>query len=116
MRPFCVTGPADAVDEATANAVTATNRPSLNPCIEPGLRDERFDPSSGGRISAGQRTSEPKRLRLIRAGRPDEALAAASEVAVSSTVHDLVVGSGLRFTDHGVHELKGVPGAWHLYR
>ena len=44
------------------------------------------------------------------------AMAGASEVVVSSTVYDLVVGSGLSFTDHGVHKLKGVPGEWHLYR
>ena len=43
------------------------------------------------------------------------AIAAPSEILVSSTVKDLVVGSGLRFNDHGVHELKGVPGEWHLY-
>jgi class 3 adenylate cyclase len=37
------------------------------------------------------------------------------EVLVSSTVKDLVVGSRLRFEEHGVHELKGVPGEWRLY-
>jgi class 3 adenylate cyclase len=37
------------------------------------------------------------------------------EVLVSSTVKDLVVGSGLGFDDRGEHELKGVPGAWRLY-
>jgi class 3 adenylate cyclase len=37
------------------------------------------------------------------------------EVLVSSTVKDLVAGSGLRFKDRGVHELKGVPGEWHLF-
>jgi class 3 adenylate cyclase len=37
------------------------------------------------------------------------------EVLVSSTVKDLVVGSSLRFTAHGVHQLAGVPGEWHLY-
>jgi pimeloyl-ACP methyl ester carboxylesterase/class 3 adenylate cyclase len=42
-------------------------------------------------------------------------LAGAGEVLVSSTVHDLVAGSGLRFEDRGVHVLKGVPGDWHLY-
>jgi class 3 adenylate cyclase len=36
------------------------------------------------------------------------------EVLVSSTVRDLVTGSGLRFRDRGVHELKGVPGPWQL--
>jgi len=39
----------------------------------------------------------------------------AGEVLVSSTVKDLVVGSGLRFRDRGVHSLKGVPGEWSLF-
>jgi class 3 adenylate cyclase len=43
------------------------------------------------------------------------ALAGASEVLVSSTVKDLVAGSGLTFVDRGEHELKGVPGSWRLY-
>jgi len=37
------------------------------------------------------------------------------EVLVSSTVKDLVAGSGLEFDDRGVHELKGIPGEWRLY-
>lgn len=44
------------------------------------------------------------------------ALANASEVLVSSTVKDLVSGSGLAFEDAGVQELKGVPDRWQLYR
>ena len=44
------------------------------------------------------------------------ALAGASEVLVSSTVRDLVAGSGLAFEDAGEHELKGVPDRWRLYR
>jgi class 3 adenylate cyclase len=39
----------------------------------------------------------------------------AGEVLVSSMVKDLVAGSGLLFEDRGEHELKGVPGPWHLY-
>jgi pimeloyl-ACP methyl ester carboxylesterase len=42
-------------------------------------------------------------------------LASAGEVLVSSTVKDLVAGSGLRFSDRGVYELKGIPGTWQLY-
>jgi len=38
-----------------------------------------------------------------------------SEVLVSSTVKDLVGGSGLRFADRGVHSLKGVPEEWRLF-
>jgi len=34
---------------------------------------------------------------------------------VSSTIKDLVVGSGIEFDDRGEHHLKGVPGTWHLY-
>jgi class 3 adenylate cyclase/pimeloyl-ACP methyl ester carboxylesterase len=37
------------------------------------------------------------------------------EVLVSSTVKDLVAGSGLTFEDRGHHELKGIPGEWRLY-
>jgi class 3 adenylate cyclase len=44
------------------------------------------------------------------------ALAGPSEVLVSSTVKDLVAGSGLAFSDRGEHELKGVPESWHLFR
>ena len=43
------------------------------------------------------------------------ALAGAGEVLVSSTVKDLVAGSGLRFADRGTQSLKGVPGEWHLF-
>ena len=42
------------------------------------------------------------------AGRP-------GEVTTTSTVKDLVIGSGLEFTGRGVHQLKGVPGEWSLY-
>ncbi|HXJ62122.1 MAG TPA: adenylate/guanylate cyclase domain-containing protein, partial [Actinomycetota bacterium] len=38
-----------------------------------------------------------------------------SQILVSSTVRDLVAGSDLKFEDLGTHELKGVPGEWHLY-
>lgn len=40
------------------------------------------------------------------------ALAGPSQVAVSSTVRDIVAGSARRFTDHGEYRLKGVPGIW----
>ena len=44
------------------------------------------------------------------------ALANGDEVLVSHTVKDLVAGSGLRFQDYGMHELKGVPDAWQIFR
>jgi pimeloyl-ACP methyl ester carboxylesterase len=43
------------------------------------------------------------------------AIAGPSEVLVSSTVRDLVVGSGIAFEDRGGFALKGVPGEWRLY-
>ena len=43
------------------------------------------------------------------------ALAQPGEVLVSTTVRDLVAGSGLQFEERGIHTLKGVPGAWPLY-
>jgi class 3 adenylate cyclase len=46
--------------------------------------------------------------RVAAAAKPDE-------VIVSSTVRDLVAGSGLKFSDRGMHRLKGVPDEWHLY-
>jgi class 3 adenylate cyclase len=42
-------------------------------------------------------------------------LAAPGEVLVSSTVKDLVAGSGLRFDDRGEHQLKGIADAWRLF-
>jgi len=43
------------------------------------------------------------------------ALAGANDVLASSTLRDLVIGSGLEFEDRGNHELEGVPGEWHLF-
>ena len=42
-------------------------------------------------------------------------LARAGEILVSSTVKDLVVGSGLEFTERGAHALRGVPGEWSVF-
>ena len=41
--------------------------------------------------------------------------AAPAEVLVSSTVKDLVAGSGIGFSERGTVELKGVPGEWSLF-
>lgn len=43
------------------------------------------------------------------------ALAGRSEVLVSSTVKDLVAGSGLRFNDRGNQILQGIPGEWRIF-
>jgi class 3 adenylate cyclase/pimeloyl-ACP methyl ester carboxylesterase len=43
------------------------------------------------------------------------AMAGPNDVLVSSTLRDLVIGSGLEFEDRGAHRLKGVPGGWRLF-
>ena len=43
------------------------------------------------------------------------ALAGPNDVLVSSTLRDLVIGSGLEFEERGAYELKGVPGEWRLF-
>ena len=42
-------------------------------------------------------------------------MAQPGEVLVSRTVVDLVVRSGIQFSDRGEHDLKGVPGSWRIF-
>jgi class 3 adenylate cyclase len=51
----------------------------------------------------------------VHIGQRVSALAGPSEVLASSTVKDLVAGSGIRFTDRGPHVLKGVPDQWRVF-
>ncbi len=51
----------------------------------------------------------------VHIGQRVSALARPSEILASSTVKDLVAGSGIEFADRGEHELKGVPGSWRLF-
>jgi class 3 adenylate cyclase len=51
----------------------------------------------------------------VQIGARVSALAGPNEVLVSSTLCDLVIGSGLAFEERGTHELKEVPGEWHLF-
>ena len=73
-------------------------------------------------LRAGVHTGEIDRLEhdiaglAVHAGARIAALAGPGEVLVSSTVKDLVIGSGLEFADRGVHELNGVPGEWQLWQ
>jgi class 3 adenylate cyclase len=72
-------------------------------------------------VRAGLHTGEFERLEKklaglgIAVGARVAAHAGPGEVMVSSTVKDLVAGSGIEFEDRGEHELKGVPGEWRLY-
>ena len=51
----------------------------------------------------------------VHVGARISAHAGAGEVLVSTTVKDLVAGSGLQFEERGVRPLKGVPGDWPLF-
>jgi len=66
----------------------------------------------GERSSAGtcEVISDPVAGLAVHIGARIAALAASGEVLLSSTVRDLVVGSGFPFAERGRHELKGVPG------
>jgi len=50
----------------------------------------------------------------VHIGARASALSGPNDVLVSSTLRDLVIGSGLEFEDRGAHQLKGVPGEWHV--
>lgn len=77
--------------------------------------------SLGIRIRAGLHTGECEVIGdklggiAVHIGARVAAMAAPAEVLASSTVKDLVAGSGLRFLDRGIHALKGVPGEWRLF-
>ena len=77
--------------------------------------------SIGIEIRAGLHTGECEEIDdniggiAVHIGARVAALAAPGQVLVSSTVKDLVAGSGLKFADRGEHSLKGVPGEWRLY-
>jgi len=75
----------------------------------------------GLEVRAGIHTGEIERTAndisgvAVHVGARVAALAAPSEVLVTSTVKDLVLGSGLEFEARGTHTLKGVPGEWTLF-
>jgi pimeloyl-ACP methyl ester carboxylesterase len=76
---------------------------------------------AGFQVRAGLHTGEIERDGdqiagvAVHIGSRVMATADAAEVVVSSTVKDLVAGSGISFTDRGMFALKGVPDEWRLY-
>jgi pimeloyl-ACP methyl ester carboxylesterase len=94
-------GPTRAIESARAIVAAA---PSLGIEVRAGLHsgecELRGDDLGGMAVHIGARVS---------------ARAGPGEVLVSSTLKDLVVGSGIEFDDRGTAELKGVPGEWRLY-
>lgn len=76
----------------------------------------------GLQVQAGLHTGECERLAnddigglAVHIGARISGLADAGEVLVSSTVRDLIVGSGQILEDRGEHQLKGIPGSWRLF-
>jgi class 3 adenylate cyclase len=75
----------------------------------------------GLNVRAGLHTGECEQIGdklsgvAVHIGARIAAVAGPGEVLVSSTVKDLVAGSGLAFVERGEHALKGIPGQWKLY-
>jgi class 3 adenylate cyclase len=73
-------------------------------------------------VRAGLHTGECERMgdniggMAVHIGSRVAALADPGEVLASSTVKDLVAGSGIAFEDRGAHALKGVPGEWRIFQ
>src|SRR5205823_14618456 len=77
---------------------------------------------SGLEVRAGVHTGECERMGdnigglAVHIGSRVAGLAGPGEVFASSTVKDLVSGSGIVFEDRGKHPLKGIPGEWRVFR
>jgi len=83
--------------------------------IAEGVRDLGIDVRSGLHTGECELIDGKIAGIAVHTGSRVAAYAGPGEVLVSSTVKDLVAGSGLEFEDRGVHDLKGVPGEWRLY-
>jgi class 3 adenylate cyclase len=94
-------GPARGIRCARAIRAAATElQIDVRIGLHTGEIELRADDISGLAVHIGQRVS---------------AAAERGEIVVSSTVKDLVAGSGIEFEDRGEHALKGVPGSWRLF-
>ncbi|MDQ3996682.1 MAG: adenylate/guanylate cyclase domain-containing protein [Gemmatimonadota bacterium] len=88
-------------------------------CARQAVRDA---PRIGIELRAGVHAGECELMNgdvggiAVHVGARIASLADSGEVLVSSTVKELVAGSDLAFADRGVHELKGVPAQWQVYR
>jgi class 3 adenylate cyclase len=84
--------------------------------IRSGIGDLGLDVRIGLHAGECERVGTGLRGVAVHVGARIGALASAGEILVSSTVRDLVAGSGIAFEDAGTHELKGVSEAWVLHR
>ncbi|HJP70583.1 MAG TPA: adenylate/guanylate cyclase domain-containing protein [Candidatus Limnocylindria bacterium] len=81
-----------------------------------GLRDLGLEVRVGLHAGECERAGPALRGVAVHIGARIQSLAAPGEILASSTVRDLVAGSGIGFEDAGMRQLKGVPEPWHLYR
>ena len=79
------------------------------------VRELGLDVRAGIHTGECERVGEKIAGLAVNVGARVSSVAQPGEVLVSSTVKDLVAGSGIDFEDRGEHELKGVPGEWRLY-
>ncbi len=109
----------DEVDTAGDGFLAAFDGPARAIRCACAIRDEVH--SLGLEIRAGLHTGECELVNgklagiAVHTGARVASEAKPSEVLVSSTVKDLVAGSGLAFQDRGSHQLKDIPGEWRLY-
>ncbi len=94
-------GPARAI--RSARAIADAGRP-LDLSVRTGIHTGEVELTDGGIAGIG-----------VHIGARVAGLAAPGEILVSGTVHDLVAGGGLAFSDRGMHLLKGVPGKWRVW-
>ena len=80
------------------------------------VRDLGLEIRAGVHVGEIEQVGKNVRGIAVHIGARVTALAEPNEILVSSTVRDLVAGSGLTFQDAGERELKGVPGRWRLFR
>jgi class 3 adenylate cyclase len=83
--------------------------------ITQGVRDFGLEVRAGVHTGECERRGDDLAGMAIHIGARVGAAAGAGEILVSSTVRDLVVGSGIAFTDRGARRFKGVPGEWRVY-
>jgi class 3 adenylate cyclase len=83
--------------------------------ITQGVRQLGLEVRTGIHTGECERRGDDLAGMAVHIGARVVAAAAAGEILVSSTVRDLVVGSGIEFAPRGERELKGVPGEWRLY-
>jgi DNA-binding SARP family transcriptional activator/class 3 adenylate cyclase/alpha-beta hydrolase superfamily lysophospholipase len=83
--------------------------------IRDGLKAIGLDARAGVHTGEIEQTNDGVRGIAVHTAARISAAAHAGEVLVSSTVKDIVAGSGIAFEERGEHQLQGVPGSFHLF-